>query len=237
MYIFFGGDMSSSLDVGTSGKTIEIIPAVLVKSRADLINAIELVKPYVKTVQIDIMDGVFVPNKTIGTDELVDLPTGVRYEFHWMVEEPENWIERLGPERMGDLHLVHVESFMDFNKVKQAVEKRNAHLGIAFNPATPLEKLNDYGDKINYVLAMTVVPGFSGQKYISSVEAKIIELRKRHPGYDIEVDGGITVETVPGAVQAGANKIVAASAIYGTNDVARAIQELTRAAQKGNVHG
>lgn len=218
----------SSKGINTSQNTIEIIPAVLVKTKEELTNAISLVKPYVKTVQIDIMDDIFVPNKTIGLEELTDLPTGISYEFHWMVEEPEKWISKL--DRKGDVHLVHVESLMNFEKVKEVVAKKNGRLGIACNPTTPVKKLEDYEEDVSYILVMSVQPGFSGQKYMSIVESKIKELRKKHPDYDIEVDGGVTLDTIKGAVNAGANKIVAASAIYGQPNISVAIEQLKNTA-------
>ncbi len=224
--LIIGGRMAKG-NTNTTGKTIEIIPAVLVQSHEELISKIEVVKPYVTTVQIDIMDNVFVPNKTIGIENLNDLPKGINYEFHWMVEEPEKWISKIDPDnRTNDLHLIHVESLMNFEKVKNAVKKVSGKLGIAFNPETSLDQLTDFEDEVDYILAMTVHPGFSGQKYIAGVESKVKQLRKNHPDYDIEVDGGITVETIKGAVLAGANKIVAASAIYAQPNIPKAIIQL-----------
>ena len=200
----------------------EIIAAVLVKTKADLIKHIELVKPYLKTVQIDIMDNDFVPNKTIGLDELKDLPDGINYEFHWMVQHPENWITELVDKRKNknsDLHLVHVEAKMDFEKVKGVVARVGAKMGIVFNPETPVEKVFSYEKQVSQILAMTVHPGFSGQKYINDIEEKIRILRKRNPNLNIEVDGGINLITIKRAATAGANKLCAASAIFAASDV------------------
>ncbi|HLC68765.1 MAG TPA: ribulose-phosphate 3-epimerase [Candidatus Bilamarchaeaceae archaeon] len=207
---------------------LEIIPAVLVKTREDLLSQIEQVMPYVKNVQIDIMDGKFVPNKTIGLDELADLPMGVGYEFHWMAYNPEQWIEQVpGPH----LHLVHVESMGPFSHLSETVKKVGGRLGLAFNPETPLDRIHPYQKQVERIMAMTVHPGFSGQKYIPGVEANIRELRKENPVLDIEVDGGINRETIQGAVKAGANKIGAASAIFASTDIQQAIKELEEAAR------
>jgi len=173
------------------------------------------------------MDNDFVPNKTIGLEELKDLPNGINYEFHWMVQHPENWINRVRIKNA--LHLVHVESKMDFQKIKKTIAAVGGKLGIAFNPNTPIEKVLEYEKETNYFLAMTVHPGFSGQKYISEVEEKIKILRERNSKYDIEVDGGINTETIKLAISAGANKIVAASAIFSVEDIAKSIKALKNA--------
>lgn len=208
----------------TNSKTIELIAAILVKTNADLIKQIESVKPYLKTVQIDIMDNDFVPNKTIGIEELRDLPNEINYEFHWMVQWPERWVREIKIKNA--LHLVHIEAKMDFDKVKTVVKAVGGKLGIAFNPETSMEKVLEYEKETDYFLAMTVHPGFSGQKYISQVEDKIRILRTRNPNYNIEVDGGINNATIKRAITAGANKIVAASAIFGAKDIREAIKSL-----------
>lgn len=210
----------------TNGRAIEIIPAILVKGRADLLRQIGLVKRHAKTVQIDIMDNEFVPNRTIGIPELKGLPQGINYEFHWMVQQPENWIDKV----KGGLHLVHLEANMDFEKVKKAVRDVGGRLGIAFNPETPIRKVLEYEKETDYFLAMTVHPGFSGQRYIREVEDNIKILRERSQDYDIEVDGGINAETIKGAVAAGANKIAAANAIFGQKNIPMAIMRLYEAA-------
>ncbi len=225
----------------TNAKSVEIIAAILVKASADLVKQIEQVKSRLKTVQIDIMDNDFVPNKTIGIEELRNLPKGIEYEFHWMVQYPERWISELREQAgfHGGLHLVHAEAKMDFGKVRKAVAAIGGKLGIAFNPETSLDKVLAFEKDTNYFLAMTVHPGFSGQQYIPEVEEKIKILRSRYPDYDIEVDGGINAETIKRAVAAGANKIVAASAIFGRGfgekEIALAIKQLQRAAVAGRV--
>ena len=150
---------------------VEVIPAILVKSREELIAQIEKVKQNVKTVHIDIMDNVFVPNSTIGLESLTNLPSGISYEFHWMVKDPENWISKVPGKHT---HLVHVETIFDWSEIEKT-RALGGEIGLAINPPTPIEKLYPYiNDKeIKQVLIMTVNPGFSGQKYIVEVESKI----------------------------------------------------------------
>lgn len=207
---------------------VEIVPAILVKSREELLKRIEIVKPYVKKVQIDVMDGVFVPNKTIGIKELRDLPKGMDYEFHWMVNEPEKWIEKM----KGDfLHSVHVEARMDFEEVKKVAKRNGGRVGIAINPPTPLERVFEYSG-FEEIMVMAVNPGFSNQKYIEGVEKKIRILKSRYPNMNISVDGGINSETIGRAARAGANKFYAATAVFSAEDVGKAIEKLREEAEK-----
>jgi len=207
---------------------IEVIPAILVKDRGELLRRIAAVSPHVRAVHIDVMDNLFVPNKTVGLESFHDLPKSVQYEFHWMVRNPESYISRLpGPY----LHIVHFEAVKDWNAVEEAIRKAGGFLGIAFNPATPTEKILALAGKAKRILAMTVVPGFDGQKYIPEVEHKIRELRSRFPSLEIEVDGGISVETAVRAAKAGADKLAAASAIFSKPDMGEAIRLIARSAE------
>ena len=210
----------------------EVIPAILAKTREELLHRIGLVRGLVKEIQLDIMDGVFVPNKTVGIEDLIDLPKA-RYEFHWMVKDPERWIEKIvGPH----IHLIHVETITDFSKIEATVKNAGGTLGLAINPETPLEKLLPYADKAKRILVMTVRPGFSGQRYIYEMEHKVRKLRELYPKLDIEVDGGINNETGPHAFSSGANILAAASAIFSSTDIKSAIAELKKRAHAGCSH-
>lgn len=209
-----------------------VIPAILAKSREELLRRISQVNGLVKEIQLDIMDGEFVPNKTVGIDDLLSVPAlqNAKYEFHWMVKDPENWIARMpGPH----LHLVHVETIRSFDAIEKAVKKAGGRLGLAINPETPLEKLLPFASKAQRILVMTVHPGFSGQVYIAEMEKKIRTLRRQFPLLDIEVDGGVNAETVRGAYTAGANVLAAASAIFSAADTCSAIASLKKRALGG----
>lgn len=210
----------------------EVIPAILVKTRGELLQRISQVRGLVREIQIDVMDGAFVPNKTVGIAEMQDLPEAV-YEFHWMVNAPEEWIAGTkGPY----MHLVHVETITGpahFLKIESAVKKAGGRFGLAINPETPLERLIPYMPKAERVLVMTVHPGFSGQKYIHEMEGKIRTLRERYPALDIEVDGGVNKETVHHAYSNGANLLAAASAVFAEKDIKEAIAGLKRLAMEG----
>jgi ribulose-phosphate 3-epimerase len=199
---------------------LEVIPAILVKDRSELLRRIAAVSPHVKTVHIDVMDNRFVPNLTVGLESFSGLPSNVRYEFHWMVENPESYIAKLpGP----FLHIVHYEAVKDWGAVEEAVRKSGGELGIAFSPATPTSGIIGLAPRAKRLLVMAVIPGFDGQKYMAEVEGKISELRSRFPEMEIEVDGGITPETAARAVKAGADKLAASSAIFRNEDKKLAI--------------
>ncbi|MFH1470417.1 MAG: ribulose-phosphate 3-epimerase [Candidatus Micrarchaeota archaeon] len=208
----------------------EVIPAILVKTREDLLERIGRVSHAVSSVHIDVMDNKFVPNQTVGTNNFESLPKGIAYEFHWMVKDPEKEIVKIkGPH----LHIVHVEAIGDWGAIKRAARDSGGKLGIALSPSTPIEKLEPYMEDISTVLVMSVEPGFDGQKYMVKVEEKVESLRRRYPKLHIEVDGGVNTETAVGATAAGADRLAAASAIFNSNDVRSAVQSLRESARKG----
>lgn len=214
----------------------EVLPAILVKTRNELLSRIFLVRDHVRTIQIDVMDNIFVPNKTIGIDGLLDLPPlpkNVRYEFHWMVRNPERWIERINGPHTHIVHVETIESEPHFSEIRRTVQASGGRFAIAINPETPLERAEPYVKFAKMVLVMTVRPGFSGQTYIREMEGKIKSLRLAHPNLDIEVDGGINMETIAHAYSCGANMLAAASAIFSSNDIEGAIRALRKQAKSG----
>jgi transketolase len=210
---------------------IEVIPAILVKSREELIAHIEKVKTSVTTVHIDIMDNKFVPNDTIGLESLKDLPSGISYEFHWMVKDPENWVSKIPGKHT---HLVHVETISNWNEIVKA-RASGAKIGLAINPPTPVEKLYPYihDNEVKQVLVMTVNPGFSGQHYITEVESKVRALRAKFPNLEIEVDGGINPSTSERASEAGANILAASSSIFTAENVPEAVKSIYDSGVRG----
>ena len=211
---------------------VGILPAILVKSREQFLEQLEVVRPHVKEVHIDVMDNVFVPNETIGPEELKPLPRGVGYSLHWMVEKPEEWIAKLPGTHMHMVHIETVESPEHFAKIEKAVKKAGGRLGISLNPDTPLEEVLPYKDRVSRFLVMSVIPGFDGQKYIPEVEPKIERLREECPDHEIEVDGGINFETAPRAAKAGANLLASASTIFRAENPGEAISKLKKLADE-----
>lgn len=199
-----------------------IIPAIIAKSQEELEKSINRVKDYCPILQLDIMDGIFVPNHSL--DFGFELPpTECRYEAHLMVKEPEIWIDKLW-EKVDTL-LVHIESSKDPEKlISQWKNKRK--FGLVLNPETPIEKIEDYLDQIGQILIMTVNPGFYGSEFLPAALDKVKELRKVKPELDIEVDGGITPLTIGEADKAGANLFVSGSYVVKSENVKEALENL-----------
>lgn len=220
------------MSLSNKTKGVEILPAILVKSRDQLLEQIELVKPYVDGVHIDMMDNVFVPNETLGIDELKPLPHGLSYSIHWMVQKPEEWIKELPGTHMHMIHIESVESPEHFEKIAKTVKEAGGRLGISLNPDTMVDTILPYKDKVSRFLVMSVIPGFDGQKYIEEVEPKITRLRELCPNHEIEVDGGINFESAPRAAAAGADILASASTIFKAEDPGAAIKKLKKLADE-----
>jgi ribulose-phosphate 3-epimerase len=220
--------------MAVSGKVreVEILPAILVKTREDFLESVEKVSPFVSQVHVDIMDNVFVPNQTIGPDELNPLPTGIGYSFHWMVEVPEQGISKMKGTHMHVVHIESVTSDEHFERMRDAIQASGGRMGISLSPDTQLSEVLPYADSVSRFLVMSVVPGFYGQTYIEEVEPKIARLREECPSHDIEVDGGITFETAKRAARAGANMLASASTLFNAPDIGEAIGQMKKAAEE-----
>ena len=201
-------------------RPFEIAPSVLPADFANFGQAcVDLVEAGVDRIQFDIMDGRFVPNLTFGPDivkavrPLVDVP----FEAHLMVHEPD-WIVPQFVDAGCELIIIHAESVIHLHRSLSAVADAGARAAVALNPATPIEAVTNVLDLVEMVLVMTVNPGFGGQSYIATMEPKIAELRHHVVAHgldvDIEVDGGIGPATVADAAAAGANVLVAGSALF-----------------------
>lgn len=179
-------------------------------------------------IHVDVMDGRFVPNITIGpvVVEAVRRATKLPLDVHLMIEEPERYIEDFA--RAGaDIISVHVEACRHLHRVLQQIRGAGKRASVVLNPATPLETLRWVLGDVDMVLLMSVNPGFGGQRYIPQVTRKIAELRRMIADagrpVDIEVDGGVKIENVALVAAAGANVIVSGSGIFGEPDLGRAI--------------
>lgn len=183
-------------------------------------------------IHFDVMDGMFVPSITFGMPVLsaVRKATGKVLDVHLMIENPERYIEEFV--RCGaDMITVHAESCRHLDRVITQIHQMGVKAGVALNPATSLSVLDYVLDKVDMVLIMTVNPGFGGQKFIESSCRKIKTLKEQidREGLhtDIEVDGGINTETLPRVLEAGANIIVAGSAVF-RGDIRKNVQELQK---------
>jgi len=184
-------------------------------------------------VHVDVMDGHFVPNLTIGpiVIEAVKRATNLPLDVHLMIEDAERWIGAYA-KAGADLIGVHVEAAPHLHRTLEQIRDLGKKPCVVLNPATPLASIEYVLGDVAQVLLMSVNPGFGGQKFIPSTLAKISTLRRmideRGLTVDIEVDGGITVDNIAAVCAAGANVIVSGSGVYGTVDRAATIGEMRR---------
>ncbi|MGD6899807.1 ribulose-phosphate 3-epimerase [Bacillus infantis] len=182
-------------------------------------------------IHVDVMDGHFVPNITIGPliVEAVRPITKLPLDVHLMIENPDQYIEAFA-KAGADYITVHAEASRHLHRTIHLIKSFGVKAGVVLNPATPAEALKHIIQDIDMVLLMTVNPGFGGQKFISSVLPKIRQVKEMaaEQGLDleIEVDGGVNEETARLCIEAGANVLVAGSAVYNQKDRAKAIAAL-----------
>ena len=211
---------------------VKIAPSIL---SADFGRLAEEVKAIGNAdyVHVDVMDGHFVPNLTIGpiVIEAVKRATNLPLDVHLMIEDAERWIGAYA-KAGADLIGVHVEAAPHLHRTLEQIRDLGKKPCVVLNPATPLASIEYVLGDVAQVLLMSVNPGFGGQKFIPSTLAKIATLRRmideRGLTVDIEVDGGISVDNIGEVCAAGANVIVSGSGVYGTVDPAATIGELRR---------
>jgi len=209
----------------------KLAPSVLAADFAYLADQVAAVAPHADHLHVDVMDGHFVPPITIGPvvvkalRKITDLPL----ECHLMVTEPERQVEQFA-EAGGDSAVWHIESPPDPRPVLQLVRKLGMRAGLAINPETPFETAIPYLEEIDVLNVMTVNPGWAGQAFLADMLPKIAEARahidKAALDIDISVDGGVNVETGRRCLDAGANVLGAATAIFGKPDPTAAAAEL-----------
>lgn len=207
---------------------IKIAPSILSADRNKLNKEVKEIENYAELIHVDVMDGKFVPETTFKAEEIKKIKTKLPFDVHLMVEKPlkDGFIDDYS---FASIITVHGECKEDINKLIKKIRSKNIKVGISINPPTSLDKIKKYLDKVDMVLIMSVNPGYAGQKFIEGVLPKIKELRKLRPDLDIEIDGGINKDVIKKAVDAGANIIVAGSAIFGKENRKKAIEELRQA--------
>ncbi len=204
-------------------KEKKIIPAIIAKSQKEFEEKINKVKDFVDIIQLDFMDGKFVPNNSINFDFKIP-SSDCEFEAHLMILDPLIWVEK--HYNKVDTVLVHFESCKDPKKVIDIVKKKGKRIGFVLNPETPIDSIQNFLDDIDQVLIMTVNPGFYGSPFLPEMIDKIKKLRKKCPNLDIEVDGGITDKTIGLVNEAGANLFVSGSYIVKSDNINKAIDNL-----------
>ncbi|UCH42482.1 MAG: ribulose-phosphate 3-epimerase [Dehalococcoidales bacterium] len=199
---------------------VKLAPSILSADFARLGEQVaEVTRAGADYIHVDIMDGHFVPQITIGAPvvEAIRSWTDLPLDVHLMVEKPEKQVEQFA-DAGASIITVQIEACPHMHQVVQTIKKAGARAGVALNPGTPPEILNEILDTVDLVLVMTVNPGFGGQSFIDSTLSKIsrvrAELDKRKLSAELEVDGGINATVAPSVVRAGARVLVAGSAVF-----------------------
>lgn len=213
----------------------EIIPAIIAKDFNELREKIKKAENFVEWVQVDIMDGKFVPNITWNNPaELTELSdqTRVNLEAHLMIEKPWDYMEKWAESGVKRI-IVHYESFVgNFDKMDNVlgiIKKSGIETAIAINPKTPWKSMGKWVNESDMVLMMTVEPGFGGQDFMKSILNKISDFKKNFPGKIVEVDGGINLATAVMAIEAGVDILAVGNFIYQYPEgVKKAIEAIKR---------
>lgn len=211
--------------------SIKLSPSMLSVDFGKVAEQLKLIEdagtPYI---HLDVMDGVFVPNISFGIPVIKSVRkySNMIFDAHLMILEPEKYIEDFH-KAGADIITIHVESTKYPMEVLHQIKATGCKAGITLNPRTPVETLLPYLKEVDVIMVMTVEPGFGGQKFMEDQLSKIRQLAewKKEMGlnYDIEVDGGITIDNVRKVLEAGANVIVAGSAVFGKEDIAAAAKD------------
>ncbi|MGI6562447.1 MAG: ribulose-phosphate 3-epimerase [Clostridia bacterium] len=216
---------------------IKIAPSILSADFSALGNELKRVEAAgADYIHIDVMDGHFVPNITFGPPvvKAIRKYTKLPFDVHLMITDPDKYIDDF-VNAGADIITVHAEACVHLNRTIQNIKDKGIKAGVVLNPATSLSVLDWVLNDIDMVLIMSVNPGFGGQKYIERCTSKIAALKEKIDSLnlktDIEVDGGITADNIGKVVKAGANVIVAGSAIFKHKDLGEAVRLLREGAR------
>ena len=204
---------------------IKIAPSILGADYGDLNHHLKKLEPFSDMFHVDVMDGNFVPNLSIGAMVVDRIKTSVPLDCHLMINNPDQYIE--GFAKAGAKWItIHQEASKDLKKDIEFIHSFGCLAGVSINPATPVKKIEKVLPMEDLVLIMSVVPGFGGQNFMPEVLVKIKEIRMKYPDLDIAIDGGIDDKTAPYAKKAGANIFVAGSYILKADDPKAAAKKL-----------
>lgn len=211
--------------------TLKISPSILASDYANLQSELDRISTS-DMIHIDVMDGHFVPNISIGAPVVAACKKvcNVPFDVHLMISNPLDYAEDFA-KAGADIICFHTECDSDTEQTIDKILSLGKKAALAIKPATPIDEVVRYLDKISMVLVMTVEPGFGGQSFMESTMPKIEAIRKINPDIDIEVDGGINADTVKIAAKAGANVFVAGSAVFKSENPAETIALLKKNAQ------
>ncbi len=220
---------------------IELAPSILSADFAHLADQVHAAaEGGAALLHVDVMDGHFVPNITIGPPVVKSLRkvTELPLDCHLMIENPDQYIPGFA-DSGADWISVHQEECVHLNRTLELIKSHGCRAGVVINPATPVATLTEVLDIVDFVLVMSVNPGFGGQQFLPASLGKIAHLaalrNERGLGYRIEVDGGVAMDTVQQVVRAGAEILVAGNAVFGSGDPKSNAQKLLKAATEATL--
>ena len=207
----------------------KIIPAVLEKDFGILQKRINQFEKLSKTIQVDIADGRFVKNKTIGTKEISKINSKSNLEYHLMVGNPEKYINAI---KKAKIIAIHCE-IKDFEKYIDKIKNKKIDAGIAINPETNVKKLIPAIKKIKKIIVLCVMPGWQGAKFMPEALKKIKQIKMLNKKIIVQVDGGINEKTIKLAEKAGADEFIVGSALIKAKDIKKEFNLLSKGAKNG----
>ncbi len=200
-----------------------IIPAVIAKTQQELDDILDKIGTQASLLQLDVMDGKFVPNNSLDFD--FEVPVGeYALEAHLMIQDPEEWVDR-HHEKVETI-IAHFEAVATPGKLIESIKSSQKRAALALNPDTGIDSIRDYLRELDQVLVMTVHPGFYGSPFLPEMMEKIRTLRDLRPDLDIEVDGGIKPDTIEMVDEAGANMFVSGSYLIRSDNIQERIRTL-----------
>jgi ribulose-phosphate 3-epimerase len=206
-------------------RLIRVVPAILTDNALAFNKMVQQARTYTDYVQVDIMDGQFVPSKSITWEQITGLPPGLNWEVHLMVKNPET--QMAGYKKAGAIKTIfHFEATSNPVKVIAAARQLGLQVGLAVNPETPVERILPLTERIDSVLFLSVHPGFYGATFVPEVLDKIVELRRARPKLTIGIDGGVKENNIFQIAKTGVNEIFVGSAILMQPDPGEAYRKL-----------
>ena len=208
---------------------MRIVPAILTDNQQDLKRMLAQVETFTDFVQIDFMDGEFVPSKSLAPEELADIEITIRWEAHLMVKNPLGYLSSLSRERL-ERAIFHWEAVSHHESVVSAIRDLGLSVGLAINPETALSEFEDLVPRIDSVLFLSVHPGFYGSPFVEEVLEKIREFRSRFPSAVIGIDGGVALDNVQGLKALRMDYACVGSRIFRHDDPRKSYEEFIKAA-------
>jgi len=207
---------------------IKIAPSILGIDYGRMNAHLAEIAPFSDMFHVDVMDGNFVNNLTVGAPVVARIKTKVPLDCHLMIRNPHRYIADFAKAGAASI-TIHAEASLHMGDDIQKIKDAGCRAGVALNPDTPVDKISKVLPMLDMVLVMSVFPGFGGQDFIPEVLEKVKWLRKHYPDLDIQIDGGINEKTAALAIKAGANVLVSGSYILKSDDPAKAAKRLREA--------